>query len=341
MQGQKTAIARILDANLDRSREGIRVIEEWCRFGLDDQELANECKEIRHEIAQWHSLDLKAARDTAGDIGTELTHPGEEVRDSIEDLVPANLGRVQEALRAIEEYSKLYNPQMAATFKQLRYRVYRLESRLLIQPSLQKLKDSPLYLVTSPEENLLEKVELALQAGLPLVQYREKNADDTVRLEMAGKLRELCHRYGALFLMNDRVDIALAVGADGVHLGQQDIPIALARQFLGNRAIIGCSTTNPGEMAKAIAEGADYLGVGPVYETPTKAGKAAAGLEYVRYARDNSPLPWFAIGGIAPDNVEDVIDAGARQVAVVRAITQAEQPDVATQQLLEKLPKRF
>jgi thiamine-phosphate pyrophosphorylase len=339
MKGQKTAIERILDANLDRSREGIRVIEEWCRFGLDDRTLANECKEIRHEIARWHSIELKAARDTAGDVGTELTHRREETRETIDGLLQANLGRVQEALRAIEEYGKLYDANLGAAFKNLRYRVYRLESKLLLQTPLQKLKNSPLYLVTSPENNLLQTVELALQAGLTLVQYRDKNADDTARLEMAGKLRELCHRHDALFLMNDRVDIAIAVGADGVHLGQQDIPIALARQFLGSRAIIGRSTTNPREMEKAIAEGADYLGVGPVYETPTKAGKAAAGLEYVRHARENCPLPWFAIGGIDPTNVEEVIAAGASQVAVVRAITHADRPDVATRLLLEKFRK--
>lgn len=339
MKGQKNAIKRILDANLDRAREGLRIIEEWCRFGLDDRELALSCKEMRHELAGWHSIDLKSSRDTPHDIGTELTHEGEETRESIEGLLEANLARVQEALRAIEEYGKLYDSRMGTAFKALRYRVYSLESKLFSRTLRQKLKDSPLYFVTSPEENLEAIVEAALRAGLSLVQYRDKTADDTVRLEKAARLRELCHRYGALFILNDRVDIASAVNADGVHLGQQDIPIALAREFLGSRAIIGRSTTNPTEMEQALREGADYVGVGPVYETPTKPGKSAAGLEYVRYARANCPIPWFAIGGIDAGNVEEVIAAGASRVAVVRAISRSSDPGVATGQLLDKLKK--
>jgi thiamine-phosphate pyrophosphorylase len=115
------------------------------------------------------------------------------------------------------------------------------------------------------------------------------------------------------------------------------VPISLAREFLGPTAIIGRSTTNPQEMAKAIQEKADYVGVGPVYATPTKAGKAPAGLEYVRYAKENCPLPWFAIGGIDNSNIKEVLDAGAPRVAVVRAIMEAEHPDGVTQQLLTQL----
>jgi thiamine-phosphate pyrophosphorylase len=198
---------------------------------------------------------------------------------------------------------------------------------------------SHLYLVTSPSEKLFAVVEAALQAGLPLLQYRDKTADDSVRLSYGHKLRQVCHHYGALFIMNDRVDLAVAVDADGVHLGQQDIPIALARQILGPQRLIGRSTTNPDEMQRAIAEGADYIGVGPVYETPTKAGKAAAGLDYVRYAAEHAPIPWFAIGGIDTNNLNDVLKSGAERVAVVRAIVEAEQPSLVTQYLLSQLSR--
>lgn len=337
MKGQQTAIKQILDANLDRAREGLRIIEEWCRFGLNNEELVQDCKQMRQELASWHSIDLKLTRDTPNDIGTALTHPQEETRDSLEKLLQANLGRVQEALRVLEEYGKLYHPNMGIVFKQLRYRVYSLESQLLMQNSRQKLEDSSLYLVTSPHENLVNIVESALQGGLTLVQYRDKTADDITRLSQARQLCELCHRYGALFIMNDRVDIAFAVNADGIHLGQQDIPISLAREILGSGRIIGRSTTNPTEMEEAISQGADYIGVGPVYETPTKPGKSAAGLEYIRYATQNCSLPWFAIGGIDSGNVEDVLSAGASRVAVVRAIMQESQPTPITRQLLDKL----
>lgn len=335
-QWQEPSICRILDANLDRAREGLRIIEEWCRFGLNSAPMASDCKQMRQELASWHSQELRASRDTPGDPGTALTHPGEEQRSSIQQLLQANLCRVEEALRVIEEYGKLYHPEMGAVFKQMRYRVYTLESNLLAYQRHQLLMRSHLYLVTSPSEQLFSIVEAALQGGLSLVQYREKTSDDVVRLTHAQKLCQMCHHYGALFIMNDRVDLALAVEADGVHLGQQDVPIALARQQLGPHRLIGRSTTNADEMQRAIAEGADYIGVGPVYETPTKAGKAAAGLDYVQYAAKNASIPWFAIGGIDPSNLNDVLEAGAQRVAIVRAIMQSEQPTLVTQYFLSQ-----
>ncbi len=335
----QSTICRILDANLDRAREGLRIIEEWCRFGLNSVQLSQECKQLRQELASWHSPEIRAARDTPGDPGTELTHPQEQQRASLGVLLQANLCRVEEALRVLEEYGKLYHPKMGGAFKQMRYRVYTLESHLLGYQRHQLLTQSHLYLVTSPSEALLTTVEAALQGGLTLVQYRDKTTNDIERLEIAQKLRQLCQRYGAIFIMNDRVDLALAVNADGVHLGQQDMPIAFARQLLGPQRIIGRSTTNPEEMQRAIQEGADYIGVGPVFETPTKAGKAAAGLEYVRFAAKHSPIPWFAIGGIDVNNVNDVISSGAERIAVVRSLIQAEQPTLVTQYFISQLTR--
>lgn len=270
---QKQAIYRILDANLDRAREGLRIIEEWCRFGLNNQTMAESCKQMRQELSQWHSPEIRAARDTVNDVGTTLTHPKEEKRENLDSVLLANLCRIQEALRVLEEYSKLINGKFALTMKQMRYQVYTLESQLMNKNNHQLLSQSSLYLVTSPVENLYEVVESALQGGLKLVQYRHKDETDVVRYEQASKLKQLCHKYNALFLVNDRIDLALAVNADGVHLGQTDLPISVARQLLGKDKIIGKSTTNPEEMKNAIADQVDYIGVGPVYETPTKAGK--------------------------------------------------------------------
>ncbi|MBD2395927.1 thiamine phosphate synthase [Cyanobacterium aponinum UTEX 3222] len=334
---QKQAIYRILDANLDRAREGLRIIEEWCRFGLNNQTMAESCKQMRQELSQWHSPEIRAARDTVNDVGTTLTHPKEEKRENLDSVLLANLCRIQEALRVLEEYSKLINGKFALTMKQMRYQVYTLESQLMNKNNHQLLSQSSLYLVTSPVENLYEVVESALQGGLKLVQYRHKDETDVVRYEQASKLKQLCHKYNALFLVNDRIDLALAVNADGVHLGQTDLPISVARQLLGKDKIIGKSTTNPEEMKNAIADQVDYIGVGPVYETPTKAGKKAAGLEYVRYAQENASIPWFAIGGIDETNIEDVVKAGATNVAVVRAIMVADNPKEVTQNLLKKL----
>jgi len=333
------ALCRILDANLDRAREGLRIIEEWCRFGLNHSEMANECKRLRQELGSWHSADIRAARNTPEDPGTNLSHPSESQRLGINNLLQANFSRVQEALRVLEEYGKLYHRDMGGTFKQMRYRVYTLETNLLAYGRYLKLVRSRLYLVTSPTENIFAIVEAALRGGLTLVQYRDKYSPDGERIRIAKQLRQICHDYGALFMINDRVDIAVAVNADGVHLGQQDLPISVARQLLGPGRIVGRSTTDPEEMERAISEGADYIGVGPVYDTPTKPGKTAAGLEYVRYAAENATIPWFTIGGIDMNNLNDVLDTGAERVAVVRAIMEAEQPTLLTQYFISQLTR--
>jgi thiamine-phosphate pyrophosphorylase len=337
LQPAQPALYRILDANLDRAREGLRILEEWCRFGLNNSQLTEECKDLRQILGQWHRAELRAARNTPNDPGTELTHPREQERSGLEAVLQANLCRVEEALRVLEEYSKVYDAQMGEGCKQMRYRVYTLGSQLLAHNRYQKLLQGSLYLVTAPSDRLIEVVEEALQGGLQIVQYRDKTAEDGDRFRMAQRLRSLCQDYDALFLVNDRVDLAIAVDADGVHLGQQDLPIAVARQLLGPYRIIGCSTTSPQEMQRAIQAGADYIGVGPVYATPTKPGKAAAGLEYVQYALEHASIPWFAIGGIDTNNIQEVLEAGAERIAVVRAIMEAEQPILATQYLCSQL----
>ena len=149
-------------------------------------------------------------------------------------------------------------------------------------------------------------------------------------------MKTLCHQYGALFIVNDRVDIAVAVDADGVHLGQQDMPMPMARRILGAGKIVGRSTTNPQELTRALDEGADYIGVGPVHATPTKPGKAAAGNEYVRYAAEHATMPWFTIGGLNADNLAPTLAAGATRVAVVRALMEAEDPTAIAQSLVQQ-----
>ncbi|MBT9312911.1 thiamine phosphate synthase [Leptothoe kymatousa] len=331
-QSSQQVLYRILDANLDRAREGLRILEEWCRFGLNDGTLTEMLKHFRQTLGGWHSDAMRQCRDTPGDPGTGLSHPQEEQRDSLQTVVQVNCCRVQEALRVLEEYGKLHSAEMASGAKQMRYQLYTLESQLLGHSLRQQLAKARTYLVTSPSERLVAIVESALKGGVDIVQYREKSADDEIRLKLATQLKQLCHQYNSLFIVNDRVDIAVAVGADGVHLGQQDMPMDAARRILGPMPIVGRSTTNPAEMRRAIDEGADYIGVGPVYATPTKPGKAAAGYGYVRYAVEQAPMPWFAIGGIDLTNVAAVRDAGAPGVAIVRAIMQADEPTQVTRE---------
>ena len=130
---------RILDANLDRVREGLRIIEEWCRFGLNQADLTEECKNLRQETARWHQSNLRSARDTPNDPGTDLTHPQEEERSNLQAVLQANFCRVEEGMRVLEEYGKLYDPNLALSFKQMRYLVYILDSKILAHDLYQKL----------------------------------------------------------------------------------------------------------------------------------------------------------------------------------------------------------
>ncbi|MFS8883898.1 thiamine phosphate synthase [Synechococcus sp. R55.3] len=337
------AVARILDANLDRAREGLRVLEEWFRFGLEEGELSAECKAMRQALARWHSDPLRLARDTPADPGTQISHPQEEQRRDLRHLLQANCSRVQEALRVLEEYGKLAEshhwvaPGLAKLAKDMRYRLYVLESELLGGSLRQRLLAAHLYLVTSPVPHWLEVVEKSLRGGVTLVQYRRKNLPDGEMLRDLKQLRQLCNRYQALMIVNDRVDLALLSQADGVHLGQTDLPVAEARQLLGSQRLIGLSTTNAEELAQALNSDVDYIGVGPVYPTPTKAEKPPAGLEYVRLAAEKAHLPWFAIGGIDPHNLPEVRRAGATRVAVVRALMEAADPTQTARTMLAEL----
>jgi thiamine-phosphate pyrophosphorylase len=188
--------------------------------------------------------------------------------------------------------------------------------------------------------DLERRVEEALAAGLKLVQYRAKpeaGLEDRQRLEQAFQLRRRCAEHGALFLVNDRIDLALAVDADGVHLGQGDLPVAVARRLLGPERLIGRSTHALEQLRQAVAEGCDYAGVGPVHATPTKPGREPVGLAYVRAAAAEAPIPCFAIGGIDAGNLAEVRAAGAERVAVVRAIMGAADVAATTAALLAAL----
>jgi thiamine-phosphate pyrophosphorylase len=166
----------------------------------------------------------------------------------------------------------------------------------------------------------------ALAGGCDLLQLRDHEASDDELLNAAERFRDACDVHGALFVVNDRPEIALQAGADGVHVGQDDLPVDAVRRLVGPDVIVGLSTHSPDQFDAGLASDADYLSVGPVWETPTKAGRPAAGLDYVRYAAAHATKPWFAIGGIDEQNIGEVIAAGATRAVVVRAIRDADDP---------------
>jgi thiamine-phosphate pyrophosphorylase len=190
-----------------------------------------------------------------------------------------------------------------------------------------------LYLVCGAVEDLPDLLRAAVAGGVQIVQLREKHLGDDRLVAVADAARALCERLGALLIVNDRPSVAAEAGADGVHVGQDDMPVSEVRELVGPDMLIGLSTHAPEEIDAADAAQADYIGVGPVHETPTKPGRPAVGLELIRYAAQHSPVPFFAIGGLHAGNLGEVIDAGARRVVVLRAIAQAEDPRGAAQTL--------
>jgi len=199
----------------------------------------------------------------------------------------------------------------------------------------ERLRTAHLYLVC--DERPDDFLAAVLGAGVDLVQLRMKDARDSEIVAAGRRFARIAAQRGALFILNDRPDLVAATGADGVHVGQDDTPVAEARAAVGPDRIVGLSTHSPPQVDAAADAGVDYIGVGPVHATPTKPGRPAVGLELVRYAAHNATLPWFAIGGISPANVAAVREAGAERVAVVRALTEAPYPAVATRTLREAL----
>jgi thiamine-phosphate pyrophosphorylase len=339
---------RIIDVNLNRASEALRIIEEEARFNLNDVPLTDQLKAIRHKINNAFSceyLKLIEARNSEEDVGPQVVNTSS--RKTILDILKANFKRSQQALRVLEEYSKIDFPDISGTFEAARYDLYTLEKKMSHRAQQlhrkKQLDNRLLYLVTdrtqfgNDNDRFFDAISAAIKGGVSIVQLREKQAPTKDFINLARTVREICSQLEALFIINDRVDIAQTVQADGVHLGQEDMDITSARKILGELAIIGNSTHKPDDALNAMKNGADYIGVGPVFTTPTKPGRQAVGCEYIQWASNNVNIPFYAIGGIDANNVDQVIDAGATRVAVVRAIINNTSPDIVSETLLKKL----
>jgi thiamine-phosphate pyrophosphorylase len=191
-------------------------------------------------------------------------------------------------------------------------------------PAAGRLAGRRLYLCTPARPDLVRFLEECLRGGVDLVQLRDKQLDARQLMPHAKAAVRVCHDHGVPFILNDRPDLAVGCGADGVHVGQDDIPPALARRILGEQALIGLSTHAPAELDAAAAEPVDYLSAGPVEPTPTKPGRPGTGLGYLRYAASHASRPWFVTGGVTPVTVEAMAGAGARRFVVVRYLTEAD-----------------
>lgn len=337
----QVAILRILDAVANRAGEGLRVVEDYVRFVLDDRHLTERCKKLRHELtsalARVPFAWRLAARDTLADVGTTVSTPSEQARANAAQVARANFLRLQESLRSLEEYAKTFDPSLAAKMECLRYAVYTLHRAVeTTQWAVCRLADTRLYVLVDARgsaEELAALVEVLVRSGVDAIQLREKRLDDRQLLERARRACEAAHAQGALFIMNDRPDLAVLAGADGVHLGQTDLSVKDARTLLGPEALVGVSTHSIDQARQAVLEGASYLGVGPVFPSVTKHFEEFPGLELLRAVAAEIRLPAFAIGGIHSQNAGEVLATGIGRIAVSSAVVAAPDPAQEARQL--------
>lgn len=328
---------RMIDANRNRVAEGLRVIEDFTRFCQEDRDLTEKIRRLRHEVRKnLRSLEeeILAARCTARDPGREVSAGSDLDRKTGDSqFIAANFRRAEEGIRVIEEaLHRLAMEELAKKYEELRFCLYDLERTVFLQTEKkQKMAfwEYSFYGITAEEYSLgrsnPEVVAEMLAAGIRIIQYREKEKNLREKYAEAMILRRMTRESGALFLVNDHVDLALMVEADGVHIGQDDLPLPEVRKLLGPGKIIGVSTHSPEQARRAVAEGADYIGVGPLFATATKRDVCPpVGLGYLDFAVKEIPVPLVAIGGIKEHNLEEVCRHGARCVAMVTEITGAE-----------------
>jgi len=343
---------RLLDANANRAREGIRTAEDYCRYGLNEKRWSERLKSIRRAISEilgvhFTSRELTESRN----VGQDPLHP-DSVADSARpaysengrDVAHRGLKRAQEALRVLEEFLRASKPDASAQFAQHRYTLYEAEQWLLTAgETAAVIQAASVYvLLTSAfcKKGFLQTAEGALKGGARLLQLREKEktADNSL-IAQARDLLTLCRNYGGVLICNDRVDVALATGMPGVHLGQQDMTLEEARRVSGERLILGRSTHSVVQAKAAVeVEKADYIAIGSIYETSTKQGRILAGIQLAEQVSAlNLPVPVFAIGGITPERIPELKAAGVRRVAVSKTIIAQDDPESATKRLLDAM----
>jgi thiamine-phosphate pyrophosphorylase len=340
-----TGELRAIDANFNRAAEGLRVAEDCTRFLLNDPQLTAELKSLRHELATvLAAIPLPQrlmARDAAGDVGAAIATDGEFDRPTRETLLTANLTRAQQALRSLEEFCKRHDPAVAATLEKLRYRAYVVQTALeSTRHACQALEHTQLYVLLDgrrDETTFTKTATQLIDGGCHAIQLRDKQLDDRTLLSRAMILRQLTRNAGTLFIVNDRPDLAVLAGADGVHVGQEELTVHQVRSIVGTQPLVGVSTHNIEQARQAVLDGANYIGVGPTFPSATKQFTQFAGLDFVRHVAEEIRLPAFAIGGINTANLPQVIEAGLRRVAVGGAVLNAPDITIAVRTFINEL----
>lgn len=315
---------RIIDCNINRVCEGLRVIEDIARFKFNSIHISRELKKLRHKVrtlSMDFDLNIIIYRDTTDDIGPEVDETLRIVRKhTTQSLISANFKRVQEGLRSLEETTQ------NREFESIRYSSYQLE-KSFFELLNKKVFDLPnLYGITYSKESQgrsnINVVKEMIKGGIKLIQYREKELSIKDMLRECREIRIITKKSNVLFIINDHIDIALITDADGVHIGQDDLPISEVRKIIGNKKIIGLSTHNKQQAINASNDGADYIGVGPILSTNTKVNVCdPVGYSYLEWVVKNIKIPFVAIGGIKEHNIDEILSRGAKSIALVSEIT--------------------
>jgi thiamine-phosphate pyrophosphorylase len=317
-----------VDASLNRALEGLRVCEDVCRFMLRDSRLSKMLKDLRHELAglaaRFPGNDLIRARNVAGDPIRHFDLADETVRTSPRDLFTRNLHRAAEAIRSIEEFSKL-GAGGSAGFQALRFRLYALEQDALFalgRGDIMARFENALYAICDPSfagKDLVKAARGLADGGASIIQLRMKNSPAGDILPVAKEMAALCRERKIVFIVNDRPDIALCAGAHGVHLGQDDLPVAEARKVLPPDMIIGVSTHSLEDARREMGTMPDYIAIGPVYDTASKYGEPMKGIgvETAGQVAAEAGLPVVAIGGVVPGRLAELAGAGVKCFAVM------------------------
>ena len=342
MKGMSTP-ARMADAAFNRAREGVRVLEDLARFILDDAETAAHLKQARHRLtaiaASWSGPPMESARDTAGDVGTSISTSSEGSRQDLQAIASAAGHRATEAVRTLEELAKLESPRLAPELESIRYGLYDLTAaveQILPSRTWPQWKLCVLLTETLCHHQWLQVAEAAIDGGADCLQLREKSLSTRELVARATKLVSLARPRGTTVMVNDRVDVALAANADGVHVGQEDLSVAQVRFMAGSRLLVGATVRTIEDVEQARRDGATYCGIGPMFSSNTKPDLATGGVARLRNLLPAlGSLPHLAIGGIDHANVPEVMSAGGRGVAVCGAVCGSENPKAATSMILE------
>jgi thiamine-phosphate pyrophosphorylase len=341
LPADRLAALRIVDANFNRAAEALRVLEEYCRFGLDDGHLTSRWKLLRHSLAAIQTTlptgELLASRNTVADVGTTAKTDQELSRASIRHVAQASCKRLEQALRSLEEYAKVL-ALPSGEIEALRYQSYTLEkATLLTADSQQKLAGARLYVLLDggeSAETFESKATEICRAGAHIVQLRDKKLSDRELLERARHLRRITQEIGTLFIMNDRPDLAVLSAADGVHVGQEELTIQDVRRIVGPEMLVGLSTHTIEQARQAVLAGANYIGCGPTFPSGTKHFDSFPGLLFLREIAAEISLPAFAIGGITLENLSEVLGTGMQRVAVGGAVAYVAQPSASITRML-------